>query len=115
MDVVRSASFIDENQLDELCQKAQEVIRELNLEDKKKTIHDIIDRVVIHDEGKLEVMGHVPAFTPNMAYEPKHRDSEDTTRYKIPFEFIVRLPEPRKARTITNRDKLGRIVWTKAK
>ena len=36
-------------------------------------------------------------------------------RHGIPFEFTIKLPKPRKARKITKRDELGRIIWTKAK
>jgi site-specific DNA recombinase len=80
MDIVPSAAVIDDTQIEALCEEAQAVIRELDLEDKKKTIHDIIDKVVIHDEGKIEVRGHVPLFTHNMAYEPIHRHCRFTKR-----------------------------------
>jgi len=85
MDVVKSANVIDESQIDVLCEEAQAVFRELDLEDKKKTIHDIIDKIVIHDEGKVQVMGHVPLFAQNMAYESLHRHRRSPQRWQINF------------------------------
>jgi len=43
------------------------------------------------------------------------RNSGVANRHGIPFEFTIKLPKPRKARKITKRDELGRIIWTKAK
>lgn len=83
MDAVKSSENIDDSQLEVLCQEAQTVIKELDLENKKKTIYDIIDKVVIHDEGEIEVRGHLPVFAQNMAYESICRYHWSPKRRKI--------------------------------
>lgn len=66
---------IGENQLDELCEEAKRVIKELDYNNKKELIRDTIDKVTLFDNGRVEVNGHVSLFNLNMAYGSICRDS----------------------------------------
>jgi hypothetical protein len=53
-----------------------------------------------------------PAMTDawyNHFYESISWNSKDTTQHFIPFQFHIKLPSPRKARKIIQRDKFGKI------
>jgi len=44
-------------------------------------------------------------------HEFENRDITNTTRHnRIPFDFIIKLPLPRKSRIINQRDTFGRII-----
>lgn len=66
--------IIDDKTIDALCDEAQRVLQSETQPDKKKLVQDIIDKVIIFDEGKVRVEGHVPQFTQYMGYELTHRN-----------------------------------------
>lgn len=103
--------------------EAKRIISSLDLVSKVQVIRDIIDKCIVKGGNTVEVIGHLPLFAVNMGYEPISRDGRNTTRPfvpgdpkipSIPFHFVIKLPSPRKAREILQRDQLGRIMETKA-
>lgn len=48
-----------------------------------------------------------------MHYEFIYRNRQDSIRYGIPFELKIKIPPPRKARIIAERNSLGKIVRSK--
>jgi site-specific DNA recombinase len=57
------ASIISPDETDRLCKTAELVLSDMVVNDKKKIIHDIIDKLVIYDSGEVEVKGHMPEFS----------------------------------------------------
>lgn len=53
---------INPKQLDRLCEEAKKVVDNFNLDDKKRLIGDIIDKVTVHTDGRVETLGHLPLF-----------------------------------------------------
>jgi len=63
----------------ELVTEAVNVIKSLELKDKKQVIHDIIDKIIVTERRRVEVWGHIPLNTSPLAlklgYEPIGGDS----------------------------------------
>ncbi len=98
-------------QLNVLCKEASRVIDELDTNDKKGVIRDVIDKVIVRADNQVEVCGHIPLNRPHKGLASRHedRDSQHTIPlFETTFWFVA--PEPRIARRITERDRLGRIV-----
>ncbi len=47
----------------------------LGWEDKKKMVHDIIEKLVIYDSGEVEVKGCLPLFNQKVGYKHIGRHS----------------------------------------
>jgi len=71
-----------ENDVDTLCCEATIVLENMDKDDQKRIIHDIIDHVVIYDKGEIEVKGHIP-FTQKMGYETIYRNRRSSQRRQI--------------------------------
>lgn len=84
----------------------------MDLSNKFQTVKDIIDEVIISERRGIEVYGHIPLPIQKLGYETECGNSQDTTRLSLPFEFKIKLPSPRIARQIIERDRLGRIQVT---
>lgn len=54
--------IIDQSKLDLFCAEMQNVLKELDFSDKRKTVQDIIDKVTVCEGGRVEVSGHLPLF-----------------------------------------------------
>ena len=59
------------------------VIKEFDYNNKKQLIRDKIGKVILYDNGRIEVNGYVFLFNLNMAYEPISRDCRFTKRWKV--------------------------------
>lgn len=66
---------IDQSKLSLYCAEMQNVLKELDFSDKRKTVQDIIDKVTIKEGGQVEVSGHLPLFDHKLEYEPISRNS----------------------------------------
>ena len=66
--------IIDQSKLGLYCAEMQNVLRELDFSDKRKTVQDIIDKVAVCDGGRVEVSGHLPLFNNKLEYEPISRN-----------------------------------------
>ncbi|OGY24371.1 MAG: hypothetical protein A2Y57_03395 [Candidatus Woykebacteria bacterium RBG_13_40_7b] len=64
--------------------------------------------------NEVEVMGYIPINHLNIGYELNSRNCRDgigkSKAVRIPFEFKLRIPPPRKVTKIVERDYLGRII-----
>lgn len=60
--------------VNELCTEAMVVLQNQNQIEKKKLVHDIIDKVTFYDKGEVRVEGHIPQFAQKLGYEPKRRN-----------------------------------------
>lgn len=84
---------VDEDKINALCEESDRVLQSMFQQDKKKTVQDIIEKVVIYDKGEVSVRGHIPLFTQNMGYELTSRHSRIAKRGK---KHAVQCP-PQKA------------------
>lgn len=71
---VNGEQKVDKIQVEELCEEAQKVLKSLDLSNKKLIIRDIISKVIIKEEGEVEVRGQLALSNQNMGYEPISRD-----------------------------------------
>jgi len=71
------------DEVDRLCAYAKEVLTDLGLEDRKKIIHDIIERVIINGSGEVEVRGCLPEFNQKVEYGTESRNCRFTKRGEV--------------------------------
>ena len=62
------------DEVDKLCAYAKEVLMEMGVEDRKDTIHDIIEKVIINGSGEVEVRGYLPEFSQKLGQYAKSRN-----------------------------------------
>lgn len=74
---------IDGSQVDLFSGEMKTVLSGLDFSDKRKTVQDIIDKVIIKDLGQVEVRGHLPLFDHKLEYEPISRNCWTTKRREI--------------------------------
>ncbi len=53
---------VNSEQLDLLCEEAKKVVETIDFSDQKKLIGDIIDKITVHETGRVETLGHLPLF-----------------------------------------------------
>ncbi len=70
LSIAISGHVINPEQLDTLCKEAVKVIKNLNFDDKKRLIGDIIDKVTVHVDGRVEALGHLPLFAQSWDSKP---------------------------------------------
>jgi hypothetical protein len=74
------------DEVDRLCAYAKEVLAEMGVEDRRDTIHDIIERVIINRSGEVEVRGCLPEFNQKLGQYAKSRNCGFTKRREVdPF------------------------------
>lgn len=66
---------LDLSQLDLICEEAKKIISSLDLANKKEVVRDIITKVIVKGDRKVEVRGRLPLFALNMGYVVTSRDS----------------------------------------
>ena len=71
------------DEVDKLCAYAKEVLMEIGVEDRKDTIHDIIERVIINGSGEVEVRGCLPEFSQKLGQYAKSRNRGVTERGEV--------------------------------
>ena len=59
---VANKESIGADQLDRVCEEAKKIIHDLNFDDKKGLVGDIIDKVTVHEDGRVETLGHLYLF-----------------------------------------------------
>lgn len=72
--------------LDDLCTMAVQVIKELDLNDKKAVIREVVDKVIIREDNDVEVCGHISlkgAPVKGLGSCAKDRNSRTTKRGEI--------------------------------
>lgn len=73
--------------VDELCKEAANVLKSLDLSDKKRVVQDIIDKVVIQERRQVGVWAHIPLktlpATEKMGYELISRHSRPSQRWQV--------------------------------
>jgi|GEM_PF-2948388 hypothetical protein len=103
--------LIDPISLDILCKKASHVIETLATNNKKEVIRDIIDKIIIKKDNKVEVCGRISLKRPQEGLKSCHASRHlNGVIPTIEFEFYCLVPKPRTRRIIVERDKLSRIV-----
>lgn len=65
--------MLNTDEVDKLCAYAKEVLADMGVEDRKDTIHDIIEKVIINDSGEIEVRGCLPEFSQKLGQYAKSR------------------------------------------
>jgi site-specific DNA recombinase len=107
-------NFLVNLNIADMCKKAVRAIKEFGFTDKQALLRKIINKIVANQELAI-VTGYIPLEREelNVAFKRINRDCWDAIRYGIPFELKIKLPPPRKARVITERNKLGVIVHSK--
>jgi hypothetical protein len=96
---------------EELYNEAKSVVQTLDFNDKHKVIRDVVDKVIIKERSGVEVWAHIPLPSiQKLGNEHIGRDGQNTTRHSFPFVVKIKLPPPRLARQISQRDSLGKIV-----
>lgn len=86
------------------------VLKEILLENKKKIIRDLVDKITVYEGGDIELAGHLPQFDQKLGCFHGNRDIQDKTQHFVRFELKIKLPKLRKAREILQRDGFGRII-----
>lgn len=75
--------MLGSDEVDKLCAYAKEVLVEMGVEDRKDTIHDIIERVIINRSGEVEVRGCLPEFNQKLGQYAKSRHRRFTKRGEV--------------------------------
>ncbi len=60
--------------VDELCEEATKVLKNMDLSNKIKVVRDIIDKIIIKERSSVEVWGHLPLFNQKLGYGTESRD-----------------------------------------
>ena len=113
---IATATLPAEDEIRIFSEKAVSQLQNLNFAAKRAIVVNVIDKVV-GTRDQLQVNGYIPLTQNYVESLPLHRHGVNTTQHfydnkglkLIPFEFIIKLPAPRKERFITRRDFLGRI------
>ncbi|MFA4995792.1 MAG: recombinase family protein [Patescibacteria group bacterium] len=70
----KEESKINPSKLNQLCQEARKVLELLDISNKIQIVRDLIDKVTIKEDRKVEVLGHIPLMPLKLEYEPISRD-----------------------------------------
>ena len=79
----KTDKMLTTSEVDELCKYAKEVLEEIGVEDKKRVVHDIIEKVIINDSGEVEVRGNLPEFSQKVGYGTESRNCRFTERGEV--------------------------------
>lgn len=66
--------LLNSAEIDKLCSYAKEVLEDMDFDERKRTVHDIIEKVIISDSGEVEVRGNLPEFSQKVGYVTKSRN-----------------------------------------
>ncbi len=93
--------------LEALVKKVQKVISSLNLTDKKYVVRKILEKVVV-DRESVTMYGYLPIT--QESYIDLSYGHRDCWNVRLPFLLQCKLLKDQKARVITGRNSLGRII-----
>ena len=66
--------LLNSAEIDKLCTYAKKVLEDMGFDERKRTVHDIIEKVIINDSGEVEVRGNLPEFSKKVGYVTESRD-----------------------------------------
>lgn len=70
-------------EIDKLCEYAKEVLVEMDFDNRKRTVQDIIEKVIIKDSGEVEVRGSLPEFNNKVGYGTESRNCRIAKRREV--------------------------------
>lgn len=70
----REQNEYNPSKIKKLCDEARKVIESLDISNKILVIRDLIDKVIVKEDRKVEVWGHIPLIPLKLEYEPINRN-----------------------------------------
>jgi site-specific DNA recombinase len=99
-------------QIKRFCAGVRGMISNLNFSERRAIVLNTVEKIV-STQKQLRVYGLLPITDHvNVCTEDRHGVGANrlTNLAKIPFEFLIPLPDPRTDRIIVSRDQHGRIL-----
>jgi site-specific DNA recombinase len=110
--VVTTAPAPSHQDIQMYCEVARRTLRSLNFGERRAIVLNAVEKVV-GTQHRITISGLIPITSHvNVCSNDRHGLSTNTHDISsaIPFEFVIPLPPPLKARLIVARDARGRII-----
>lgn len=70
-------------QLDAFCKEVNITLQTLDFRNKTGLIRELVDKVIIYGQQKVEIWGHLPLIAERLGYELENRHRRPTKRGKV--------------------------------